>query len=195
MGSFIFYKAQNPRAKAGVHSHISQGCPLSPFLFIMVMTVLLHDARQEMGPQTLRVPLSELVYADDTLLLGTSEVFLQRLMECIGEVGGRYGLSFNWDKLEAMPVRMAAQFQTPAGDDIPSKESLIYLGSSLHADGRSGSEINRKLGMARADFDAVSRIWGHASISRSRKLKIFEACILSKLTYGLMPMCLSKVEQ
>ena len=90
---------------------------------------------------------------------------------------------------------MAAQFKTPNGGDIPSKESLVYLGSTLHADGRSGSEINRRLGMARADFDAVSRIWGHASISRSRKLKIFEACILSKLAYGLMPVCLSKVEQ
>ena len=71
------------------HNGISQGCPLSPFLFIMVMTVLLHDAKQAMGPQILQVPMSELVYADDTLLLGTSEVFLQRLMECIGQVGGR----------------------------------------------------------------------------------------------------------
>ena len=131
----------------------------------------------------------------DTLLLGTSEASLQRLMTCIGQVGGRYGLSFNWSKLEAMPVRMAAHFRTPDGEDIPSKDSLLYLGSSLNADGRNGSEINRRLGMARADFDTLSRVWGHASISRARKLRIFEAYILAKLAYGLVTMCLSKVEE
>ena len=29
-------------------SGISQGCPLSPFLFIILMTVLMHDAKQDL---------------------------------------------------------------------------------------------------------------------------------------------------
>ena len=159
------------------------------------MTVWLHDVRQEMGTEMQQMPLSELVYADDTMLVGTSEEFLQKLMEGIGQAGRRYGLSFNWAKLEAMTVRIAARFTKPDGKEIKTKQSLLYLGSSLGADGRNGSEINRRLGMARADFDTLSRIWSHASMKTWQKLNIFRACILSKLSYGLMPMCLSSLEE
>ena len=174
---------------------ISQGCPLSPFLFIIVITVLLHDVKQEMGPSTESLLLSDLVYADDTLLVGTSDIFLQRFMTCIGRAGGSYGLSVNWNKLEAMPVRTIAQLKKPDGNDIVTKEAILYLGSLLSADGRNGSEINRRIGMAKADFETLMRVWRHTSISRKRKLRIFDACIISILSYGLMPMCLNAMEK
>ena len=49
------------------HFGISQGCPLSPFLFSIVMTVLLFEARQ---PCVL--PINELVYSDDTLVVAAA---------------------------------------------------------------------------------------------------------------------------
>ena len=89
--------------KSDLHSQhfgISQGCPLSPFLFVMVMTVLLHDANFSLKHQhgiVLRVVCcNDLVHADDTLLIEVDAHHLQKYMECVAEAGARYGLKLNW---------------------------------------------------------------------------------------------------
>ena len=66
---------------------ISQGCPLSPFLFVILMTILIQDARLLAAEKGVRFEdsqqLSEILYADDTMLLGTSSFMLQTYMDCI----------------------------------------------------------------------------------------------------------------
>ncbi len=51
---------------------IRQGCPLSPYLFVLVMSVMMHDIKQRLrGPRTLApikgIDFAEILYADDTL--------------------------------------------------------------------------------------------------------------------------------
>ena len=69
------------------HFGISQGCPLSPYLFIILMTILLHDAKSmlltEYGISIDDDEIHELVYADDTLLLSTSTDQLQKYLQYI----------------------------------------------------------------------------------------------------------------
>ena len=173
---------------------ISQGCPLSPFLFSIVMTVILHDARASLGGQSTQ-KLTELVYADDTLLIGSDDVSLQTIMMTIGQVGSEYGLSYNWKKLEALPVRTSAEIRKPDGSLVATKPSMLYLGSGLSADGRNGSEINRRLGTAKSDFSKLCKVWAHSDISRDRKMCIFNACVVSALSYGLVTMVFTKAEQ
>eukprot|EP00973_Karenia_brevis_P011495 1555532-Karenia_brevis.AAC.1 len=82
------------------HNGISQGCPLSPFLFIIVMTILMSDARRLAHSRGAVFPdanqISEILYADDTMLIGTSQSALQIYMESVAEIGATYGLKFNW---------------------------------------------------------------------------------------------------
>ena len=61
-----------------------------------------------------------------------------------------------------------------------SKESLLYLGSFLCDNGSIGPGLNRALGAAMAEFETLCRVWNHTV------LRIFEACVLSKLT---SPVC------
>ena len=76
---------------------IAQGCPLSPFLFSILMTVILHDCRRNL-PETSEV--KELLYADDTLLMGAKVEEVQQYMDTIAVEGKKYGLLLNYDMIQ-----------------------------------------------------------------------------------------------
>ena len=139
--------------------------------------------------------MNELVYADDILLVDTNSTTLQLLLESIAQAGQEYGLTFNWKKLEVLPVRIEAKIVTPTHEQVTNKESMVYLGSLLPADGRIASEIRRRLGAAQADLNVLSRVWRHSTLNRKKKLRIFDACICSKLCYGLFTAALNAKDQ
>ena len=94
-------------------------------------------------------------------------------------------ISLTTNDVEALPVRGQVCVPKPDGSTVPQKESLICSGALLTGNGSIAGELSRCLGMARADFDALVRVWKHLSLSMSHKLRIFEACVVSRLMYGL----------
>ena len=81
---------------------IRQGFPLSPYLFVLVMTALLHDVhwqaeKREDYPEG--VELGEVLYADDTILIGKDHKEVQKVLQKIQEISKEYGLSLNKEKI------------------------------------------------------------------------------------------------
>ena len=72
---------------------------------------------------------------------------------------------------------------------------MSYLGTTISSDGRVGSELNRRLGMAFAEFYRLKKVWGHTSIGERRKIELFNAIITPKLLYSLSTACLNAAER
>ena len=91
-------------------------------------------------------------------------------------------------------IRTECKVQNSSGEYIKQKKSITYLGASICADGSVQSELNRRIGMASADFKLLDVLWTHTNVTRKDKYKIYLACIISKLLYGLQTAWLTKVQ-
>ena len=178
---------------------ISQGCPLSPFLFILLVAVLLADAKAAAcASKSYHLPKhfpSELVYADDTIILAAEEASAHTYMLAIEKAGREYGLCLNWSKCEVMTVRTHGIIKSPEGVELPIKVSITYLGSLISSDGRVATELSRRFGKAKGEFHSLKRVWMHANVGLQRKLQIFNQCVLSGLMYGLSSAVLNKASR
>jgi len=142
-----------------------------------MMSVLMCDANAKVVEKygMTRVPFlvtRSLLYADDTLLIESDEKVLEYFMHTIADIGKRYGMEYNWGKLEVLRVRHSGHVTQADGTRVKEKDAMVYLENQLAADGRVSAELSRRLGMARADFDALERVWRHASITTHRNVAI-----------------------
>ena len=170
-------------------SGISQGCPLSPFLFVMLMSVMMQDAVSSLPQKSQEMfgtsSLDAYLYADDTLLVGVSQERVQGLLDAVARVGSDYGMELHWKKFQLLEVGGSYRLLAPDGSVIGPAEVMTYLGAAIYADGRIRNELNRRLGAAWAEFSKLSRLWKHTSLGRDRKIQIFNAVVLSRLLYSL----------
>jgi len=77
---------------------IRQGCPLSPYLFLIVMTVMFRDIHEGLNLTrgTLgHINFTQLLYADDTALITTNKNAMNRLVNIIEINATYFGLNFN----------------------------------------------------------------------------------------------------
>jgi hypothetical protein len=179
-------------------SGISQGCPLSPLLFTITMSVIVQDAI-DLLPANARAQfdagaLSIILYADDTLLVGSSSESLQQLLDNIATVGLRFGMELHWAKFQLLQLGGQYELRSPDGVPIEPTHSMKYLGNTLHDDGGLKTELGKKLGVAWSDFSKLSRVWQHAQMTRRRKIEVFQSLIVSRLLYGLSTAWLNVAE-
>ena len=123
----------------------------------------------------------DVLYADDTLILGTHTVFVEEFARAVQSAGVDFGMALHWDKTQALSVCSSDNIHGPDGTVITDSGSLIYLGGLISADGRADSELSRRLGFAAGEYRKLQKMWGHANILRKRKLELFNALVISKL--------------
>jgi hypothetical protein len=196
--NFVVRDGSNSSSQKEQRSGISQGCPLSPFLFVMLMSVITHDAEHQLGSAAQAAlqagSLGVVLYADDTLLIGVSEDRVQELLDSVADVGFQFGMELHFSKFQLVSVRGQHRVKTPTGEDISPTEVMTYLGANLYADGGVKRELNRKLGAAWGDFQKLRRLWNHTNLTRVRKTAIFQSVIVSRLMYGLSSAWLNVAE-
>ena len=119
------------------------------------------------------------------MLLSSSQGKLQMHLDILVEEGSKYGLELNWDKTVLVNIHTEAHLTQPSGDKVKRVDRVVYLGSVLVASASAVPELSRRLGEASGSFKALESRWKHANITRDRKIKIYLACVISKLMYCL----------
>ena len=87
------------------HKGVSQGCPLSPYLFILLSEILSNKIRQGPNIKGIKIYGNEIKlsqFADDTTLFNSDLASLERALKIIDEFGRIAGLSLNIKKTKAI---------------------------------------------------------------------------------------------
>ena len=154
---------------------VRQGCPLSPFLFVLAVELLACKIRQDKEIQGIKIFQKELKisqFADDTTLLNSDRNSVSRALNVLDKFGNLSGLRLNSSKTKALwlgPWRHCKE--TPFGFQWPKKPVRI-LGSYVSYDVKQNEKLNfeTKLQKMQGIFD----VWN------CRNLTIFGRCLIAK---------------
>ena len=158
------------------------------------MTVIMSDAHGLLSDRAKASVtadrLYDLLYADDTLLIGLDAADVEELASAVEVAGGRFGLKLHWGTTRALSVCTNIGIKSSDGTLIPEAGSVGYLGGLISEDGRFDSELSRKIGTAAGDFKQLRTVWNRAKVSKKDKLRYLDALVISWLLYGTAPLWL-----
>ena len=171
-------------------SGIRQGCPLSPFLSVLVMTCVDTDIREAISRHVVnnRIPgldFDMVYYADDTILFSRSNRGLNELLSLTEQVSKQYGLRLNGGKCVAIPRNNDGSIHFADGTALTKSFETTYLGNELNQEVNIQHEILSKIQEVRRTWFKLSSYWKATTASKKWKLIVFNAIIRSKLLYGL----------
>jgi len=180
---------------------IRQGCPLSPYLFILLMTVMILDIKAKLTTPAQREPIkglefSEILYADDTLIFGRSTLVLKKLLKAIQVESEYYNMRLNYDKCINLTLnRNLSNITYQNGELVPRKTKAIYLGTLLTDTNDHHAEINNRIAECTTTANKLKLFWNKANTTIKWKLQVFDAIVRSKLLYGLETVQLTQNEK
>ena len=120
---------------------IRQGCPISPYLFLLVTQLLAtHIKSSALKGITIvdrEIVISQL--ADDTTIFLKDSTQVPHALNIISVFSKASGLFLNVNKCELMAVKDS---DTRSISNIPVKDTIIYLGISITKDQKSRNDLN-----------------------------------------------------
>ena len=182
-------------------SGIRQGCPLSPYLFGIIMTAIFQDIKTELNtPKQLQpihgINYAEVLYADDTLLFGTHTQTINKLLRQVQVESAKYNLALNFEKCINLTInRKQSSVKFMNGAQVPQKTQATYLGATLTDAVDNHREVIKRIGKAAAAANQLRIFWSQARTTIAWKIRVLDSIVISKLLYSLETIQLTKSEQ
>lgn len=169
---------------------IRQGCPLSPYLFVIVMSVMFSDIRAEhhrilSHGKLDHVLFSEILYADDTVLVTRNTRTMNVLLHAVEQESHYYGLKLNQSKCAAVTTNRRHGIKFRDGTPVPHEEHVTYLGGIVTRNVNVGAEIENRISATMATWRRMHLFFSQANCPIHWKLVVYNSMIRSKLLYGL----------
>ena len=125
---------------------VCQGCILSPCLFNFYAEYIMRDAGLEEGQAGIRIAgrnISNLRYADNTILMAEIEEELKCLLMKVKEENEKAGLKLNIQKMKIMASGPITSWHIYR--EMEMVTDFIFVGSKINANGDCRHEIKRYL--------------------------------------------------
>uniref|UniRef100_A0A8C6NUV0 Reverse transcriptase domain-containing protein n=1 Tax=Nothobranchius furzeri TaxID=105023 RepID=A0A8C6NUV0_NOTFU len=166
---------------------LRQGCPLSPILFITFMD---RTSRRSQGVEDIcfgGLRIRSLLFADDVVLLASSERDLQLSLERFAAECEAAGMRISSSKSETtVLIQKRVECLLRVRDEVlPQVEEFKYLGVLFTSEGKLVHEIDRRIGAASAVMRALYRsVVMKRELSQEVKFSIYRSIYVPTLTYG-----------
>ncbi|VDP37335.1 unnamed protein product [Schistosoma curassoni] len=171
-----------------VKTSVSQGCLLSPFLFLLVIDWIMKTSTSEgkRGMQwTSRMQLDDLDFADDLALLSQSQQRIQGKTTSVAAASAAVGLNIHKGKSKILRYNTACTNPvTIDGEDSEDVKTFTYLGSIIGENGGSDADVKARIRRARAAYLQLKNIWNSKQLSTNTKVRIFNTNVKTVLLYG-----------
>ena len=136
---------------------LRQGCVLSPLLFIVYVNWI-GECIQAYECATIKIcKISQLLFADDLVLLSSAESGLQRALDRFADARDNAGMKISTAKTEVLhlsrnPGQCVLQMN---GATLKQVEEFKYLGVVSTSDRRQDKELDTRIGKASAVMRAL----------------------------------------
>jgi hypothetical protein len=167
---------------------VRQGCPLSPYLFIITMEVFNRWIRKKMEGYELRDNRNNTYlinqFADDTSFAVKAEYnAIHQLFAKLKQYSSMSGLKLNLDKTEIILMGETSEMDIPNRYRKNIKEETKYLGAVLNTNNRKTTE--RNIEEARKKITGLITQWQKRHMPISGKIAIIKSILVPQLTYHL----------
>ncbi len=165
-----------------------QGCPLSPYLFLICAEMLAHSIRD--NPEITGIKINETEhklnqYADDTVLfLDTNTENIEQVIASLGHFANTSGLKLNVNKSEAIIAGTVDDKLTEwclKNNLRINNNGVNYLGIHVGKNMKELSNIN--FGTTIGKMKSVLNMWKQRDLTLLGKISIVKSLALSKLVY------------
>ena len=130
-----------------IRKRVHQGCILSPYSFNLYIEYIIRNAGLEEAHARIKIArrnISNLRYADDTILMAESKEELKSLLMKVKEESEKCGLKFNIQKTKIMTSGPITSWQIDR-ETVETVAEVIFLGSIITAYGDCRNKIKRRL--------------------------------------------------
>jgi hypothetical protein len=178
-------------------SGIRQGCPLSPYLFLLVMTCIDEDINRGKSNHVVNARIPNLdydavYYADDTILFSISTRAVNELIRLTEKYFKQYGLKLNRATCNIINMNNQGNIMFADGTQLNNVTEATYLGNELNVEANIAHEITNKIQETRRIWMKLQLFWKDNNANRKWKIIIYDAIIRSKLLYGMETIHLTK---
>lgn len=191
------YKNNNSSIKLGhgtsqrftIQRGIRQGCPISPYLFLLAMQLLavhiINSGLQGISIAEKQIIISQL--ADDTTLFLKNKSQIPIAINIINSFSKASGLYLNIKKCELLPIKNCTDSFI---SEIPIKNEINYLGIIINKDKNTRCSLNFNPLIEKTQHKLNQ--WLQRDLSLKGRILLTKAEGISRLTYAALSLDVSK---